>query len=653
MRSKAEIGTDLRDFLSDNNIPSDVIVYVDAAGKRATASFGDWHEQDVWDKTNRVLEDYFENYEIPDDSEIGAPEWAELSVTARRTKSASTAPAAHHRYLADDDDAEEYSPVGLDGLLAASEKLLAVNRGLAEPDERDALPNDRIYTPDKLLAERVKLDTGKVLRQTMGRLSRARSLKPMGAGQFSPYTIGYITSNPLVPALEEINPVHILEQKRRITKMGPGGIGDPNAITLDMQSVHVSQFGFVDPIHGPECFDDKTEVYTWGGWKPWPSVTLDDFLACRVGGRLEFHKPERLVSAHYTGPLIVAEHSKLRIAVTPNHRVLNLRDGAGSKEHVNEMRELEGKQFKIPIRHLPLLGDEAMTAWELPEIPLTNSNQKVFGPLDICDWAEFLGWWLSEGSSNQHLRVSRSGKRYTAGYVRVSQCPCANPDRNERIRQLMIRLGFIGRRTAASESYLCSAAQLRNYFAQWKSGCCDKWLPDEVFTFPVAARERLLEALLLGAGRLVERRRECYRTVSKRLAESVERLAVSLGRPAFIRQEPDSREHATTTNYVVSISRKLTTQVTASRGNWAREDYCGLVYCATVPGGLLLVRGKPQTRGHWSGNSERAGVDVRLSYGARVGSDGKIYQLLLDRRSGKKRWVSMTDLRGKTLKLPD
>jgi hypothetical protein len=30
-------------------------------------------------------------------------------------------------------------PVGVEGLLAASEKLLAINRGVVEPDERDSM----------------------------------------------------------------------------------------------------------------------------------------------------------------------------------------------------------------------------------------------------------------------------------------------------------------------------------------------------------------------------------------------------------------------------------------------------------------------------------------------------------------------------------
>ena len=200
----------------------------------------------------------------------------------------------HHRYLADDDEHESYAPVGLDGLLAATEKLLAVNRGLADPDDRDSLPNDRVYTVDRLLAERIKLDHGRVLRGMMGRLSRARSLQPMGADTFGDYTVGFIKSNPLVPALEEINPMHILEQKRRITKMGPGGIGDPNAITEDMQAVSATQFGFVDPIAGPESEKAGIDIRLSHGARVGSDGRIYQLLLNRKTGKKEWVSPSDL-----------------------------------------------------------------------------------------------------------------------------------------------------------------------------------------------------------------------------------------------------------------------------------------------------------------------------------------------------------------------
>lgn len=161
-------------------------------------------------------------------------------------------PQSHHRYLSDDDEHEEYAPIGIDGLLASTEKLLAVNRGIERPDHRDSASNDRVYTVDRLMAERIKLDHGKTLRSLMGRLSRRKNLSALGPAAFDTYTIDYLKGNPTASAIEEINPMSIAEQRRRITKMGPGGIGDPNAITVAMQSVDTSQFGFISPLEGPE-----------------------------------------------------------------------------------------------------------------------------------------------------------------------------------------------------------------------------------------------------------------------------------------------------------------------------------------------------------------------------------------------------------------
>ncbi len=147
---------------------------------------------------------------------------------------------------------DTYVPVGLDGILASSEKLLAANRGLDQPDQRDSLPNDRFYMPHDLLAERIKIDTGRLRNKAMRYASRHRSLKGLLPFAFDDYAEGLLVGNPLSQPLEEINPMQIAEQARRFTKMGPGGVGDTAAITIGMQSVDPAQFGFISPIEGPE-----------------------------------------------------------------------------------------------------------------------------------------------------------------------------------------------------------------------------------------------------------------------------------------------------------------------------------------------------------------------------------------------------------------
>jgi DNA-directed RNA polymerase beta subunit len=156
-------------------------------------------------------------------------------------------------------------PAGLPVILAATEKLLAVNRGLAEPDERDSMDFRRVMTPDRLIAERIRLDAGKIRLTAMRRVARARNLSPITANHFGKYTEGMIVGNPLSMPLEEINPLHLVEQARRVTQMGPGGIPSQDSITEETAALHPSTFGFTSPIEGPESSLAGVDVrLAWG-----------------------------------------------------------------------------------------------------------------------------------------------------------------------------------------------------------------------------------------------------------------------------------------------------------------------------------------------------------------------------------------------------
>ena len=66
--------------------------------------------------------------------------------------------AAVTSFKYDDEDQDDEVDGGLDTILASTEKILAVNRGLVPPDERDSLRFRKIYTMDKLLKERITMD---------------------------------------------------------------------------------------------------------------------------------------------------------------------------------------------------------------------------------------------------------------------------------------------------------------------------------------------------------------------------------------------------------------------------------------------------------------------------------------------------------------
>lgn len=163
--------------------------------------------------------------------------------------------SASFQKFTDDDEENKYYPkakVGVESLLAASKKLLAVNRGEAEPDNRDDLKFKRVLNVDDLIAERTRMDAGKVRNPMMYRLSKTRSLKHFPSNIFDVYSVGHIVGNPLSLPSEEINPIYNLDQSSRLTVFGQGGLSSADVITEEAQNVNPTSFGFIDPIVTPD-----------------------------------------------------------------------------------------------------------------------------------------------------------------------------------------------------------------------------------------------------------------------------------------------------------------------------------------------------------------------------------------------------------------
>lgn len=569
----------------------------------------------------------------------------------------SRVPEVQKRRVIDPEE-EDFVPVGVGGLLSASEKLLAINKGIDKPDERDSLVFKRFMTTDKLLSERIKLDNNKVRQRMIPTIAKQRSLEKLYPFALDNYMEGYLLGNPLTSPLEEINPLHLVEQSRRVTQMGPGGIGSENAITEDMQAVRTDQFGFLSTLEGPETFDKEHWLLTVTGWKPVHTITSHDKLACNLGGRLEFHHPIKLHKYHYNGTMILAEHSNIRMCVTPNHRVVSSKKPATmwSQYKIHLAQDVIGKTICVPCWHLPYRSKQE-----------NKRTIKVYGKsFDIVDFASWLGWYLSEGD------VSSDYKQF-----RVSQCGLVNKAQLNEICDLYRRLGvsFSIRRYSpqradkqlAESGVASSDASLLSFIKNDIPGgrlCQDKGFPLLALDWPINARHALLDSLLKGDGR-VNSSHTVYCSTSRALAEGVELLMISLGHPTRFRKEVDKRDHVKTTNWCacqLRIKEKTITSRSSSHKNypgrtygknWASIDYNDYVYSVSVPGGLVFTKGSEHTQGYWSGNSERIGIDTRMAWGTRIGSDGRPYQIFYDRKAGKHRWLSPEDLDGKVVKLPD
>lgn len=204
------------------------------------------------------------------------------------------------KFTTDEDDGYERANVGIASLIESTKKLLAVNRGEAEPDERDSLKYKRIYNVDDLLAERTRMDAGKIRNAMMYKLSKARSLKNMPSGIFDSYMKGHIIGNPLSLPSEEINPIYLLDLQSKATVFGEGGIGNPDAVTPESQNVHPSQFGLIDPLASPDGMRAGSDVRLANGTRITNNGKLITRLRNRKTGKIEWLTPDE-IAEHVVG----------------------------------------------------------------------------------------------------------------------------------------------------------------------------------------------------------------------------------------------------------------------------------------------------------------------------------------------------------------
>jgi DNA-directed RNA polymerase beta subunit len=116
---------------------------------------------------------------------------------------------------------EPHQNVSAASVLAATRRLLAVNRGEEEVDDRDHAAFQQFLGQEDLFAERLKLAV-KVLRPLVYRAGAKGSLDPVQSGALSKLIESTITQTGLGQPLEEVGPADVLDQLTRVTRMGVG-----------------------------------------------------------------------------------------------------------------------------------------------------------------------------------------------------------------------------------------------------------------------------------------------------------------------------------------------------------------------------------------------------------------------------------------------
>ena len=145
-------------------------------------------------------------------------------------------------------------------LLRASQKLLNINRGIEQQDNRDNPRFSKFYGIEHMLGERVNKDVGKLTKAMLFKCGRDKSLQRVGRNALNPYIDDFLSASGLAQPGEEANPMSVLIQQTRITRTGEGGISSPDLITPEARGVQGDYLGFVDFIAGPESQSAGVDV---------------------------------------------------------------------------------------------------------------------------------------------------------------------------------------------------------------------------------------------------------------------------------------------------------------------------------------------------------------------------------------------------------
>jgi DNA-directed RNA polymerase beta subunit len=146
----------------------------------------------------------------------------------------------------------DHANFGPDAIVDTTSKLLAINRGEIDVDDRDDKANQTVHTVDDFMEERVQKDAGQIARTLLYRSRYNGSLKALKPGHFTPQLESLIVGNGLSQVAGGVNPLDLWDARFRITQVGEGGIGSADSIPVDARNVHPSQLGMIDVIRTPE-----------------------------------------------------------------------------------------------------------------------------------------------------------------------------------------------------------------------------------------------------------------------------------------------------------------------------------------------------------------------------------------------------------------
>lgn len=332
------------------------------------------------------------------------------------------------------------------------------------------------------------------------------------------------------------------------------------------------------------CYDKETEILTDEGWKLFKNLTKKEKIAQWNNSQIEYVAPSSYFDYKYTGEIYSINTKSMDLVVTPNHNMYScesnwIRNNPSFKT-MEELYHNYGPKTAHTIPSTFKWKGKEEKYFNLPiNIKEYDQTRKPIGSISMDVWLEFLGWYLSEGSSY----FTKSNKNYK---ITIWQ---SKPKNILAIYRLLKKLPFkicyfhTNRGNGnCNTGFNIFNKQLFLYLKRFGLSY-DKYIPREILNLSSRQLNILYSSLMLGDGDKEGR----YYTVSKQLANDVQELILKLGHKASITYR-NPRTKNCKPSYVI---RKLKEENTTFQTQDVKKiSYNDKVYCVEVPSHLLIVR---------------------------------------------------------------
>lgn len=162
----------------------------------------------------------------------------------------------------------EHWVLSLEDLVLVIKKIINLSNGVSEPDDIDHLANRRVRSVGELLQRQVRigfLQMDRNIKERMSLTPRGELPSPAAVVSSRPVAArihNFFASSPLSQFMLQHNPLDGLDNLRKLSVKGPGGLTRERA-SFSVRDAHYTHYGRICPVRTPEG----------------PNIGLDTYLA--------------------------------------------------------------------------------------------------------------------------------------------------------------------------------------------------------------------------------------------------------------------------------------------------------------------------------------------------------------------------------------